>query len=244
MRSSRARGLGGALGGSTLAGAFAQEAVGLVLLALAGFAALAVWSYAPSDPVWGTEMVRNRGGRLGALVAAGLVGGLGLGAYVIVAVAAALGCRLLAGLGLPSLSSRIALAAPLLLASTSTIPELLGMAHRPLRSSPRRQLRRVPRAPGSLAARILGRAAGERAGGGRRPPGDHASVDGSVPRARRCRPRRARRRDRRAAVGASSAAARRSRAFCTTRCWSSVAASTVAGAASASGASNGRGGCA
>ena len=113
---------------ATLAGAFAQEAVGVALLGLAAFAALAVWSHSPADPIWSAETVANRGGRLGALISAALVGSVGAGAYLVVGVAAVLGARLLAGLGLPSVSSRVGLAIPLLLAPAAAIPPLLGQA--------------------------------------------------------------------------------------------------------------------
>ncbi len=124
MRSARARGRDEP-DGPTLAGAFVQEALGLALLGLAGFAALAIWTHSPADVSWGAERVANRGGRLGALLSAGLVGSLGLGAYGVVAIAALLGGRLLAGRGVPALSARVALAIPLLLGPAAAVPELL-----------------------------------------------------------------------------------------------------------------------
>ena len=100
----------------------------MVLLALAAFAALSAWSYAPTDSFWGEDPVLNRGGRLGALLGGALVGSVGLGAAVVVLGVAALGGRLLLGRGLPALSSRLVLALPLLLLPAATIPPLLGSA--------------------------------------------------------------------------------------------------------------------
>ncbi|MEM7410630.1 MAG: DNA translocase FtsK 4TM domain-containing protein [Myxococcota bacterium] len=114
--------------GGSLGTAFAREAIGVSLLGLACFAALAVWSHAPHDPLWSSEPVANRGGRLGAILASTLVGSLGLASYLVVGLAALLGARLIAGLGLPSLSSRAALAIPLLLAPAAAIPPLLSQA--------------------------------------------------------------------------------------------------------------------
>ena len=113
---------------ATLGSAFAQEAVGVALLGLACFCALAVWSYVPLDPVWSAEPVANRAGRLGAIVASALRGSVGLGAYLILALVGVLGFRLIAGLGRPSLSSRGALAIPLLLLPAAAIPPLLSEA--------------------------------------------------------------------------------------------------------------------
>ena len=70
----------------------------------------------------------NRAGRLGALVAAGLNGSVGLASYLLVVLVAAVGARLLAGFGLPSASSRLTLAIPLLLLPATTLPPLLGAA--------------------------------------------------------------------------------------------------------------------
>ena len=110
----------------TLAGAFVQESVGVALLGLACFAALALWSYVPTDPALIGDAVMNRAGRLGATIAAGLVSSVGSGAYLLVALVAGLGVRLMAGRGLPPLSSRLGVGAPLLIAALATIPALLG----------------------------------------------------------------------------------------------------------------------
>jgi len=128
-RSGRARSAGSRIGATgVLTSAFVQEAVGAGLLGLATFAAIALWSYAPGDPVWSADPVSNRGGRLGALVAAGLIESVGLAAYLLVAIVGVVGARLLAGLGLPSPSSRLGLAIPLLLAPATAMPPLLGGA--------------------------------------------------------------------------------------------------------------------
>jgi S-DNA-T family DNA segregation ATPase FtsK/SpoIIIE len=105
-----------------------REAAGVALLGLAIFSAIALWSYAPADPLWSADRVANRGGRLGALIAAGLFHSVGIASYPMVAIVAALGARLLAGRGLPPASARVRLAIPLLLLPASTIPPLLGAA--------------------------------------------------------------------------------------------------------------------
>src|SRR5882724_5667187 len=95
-RSERTRAAGNRVGG--LAGSpFVREAVGVGLVGLAIFSAIALWSYAPGDPLWSADRVANRGGRVGALVAAGLFGGVGLAACLFVAAVAVIGVRLLAG---------------------------------------------------------------------------------------------------------------------------------------------------
>ncbi|MGH7336818.1 MAG: DNA translocase FtsK 4TM domain-containing protein, partial [Myxococcota bacterium] len=105
-----------------------REAGGVVLLGVAAFAAIALWSYAPGDPVGSGDRVANRGGQLGVLIAAGLFGSVGLAAYLLVAVVAVIGARLLAGRGLPPASTRLQLAVPLLLFPACAIPPLLGAA--------------------------------------------------------------------------------------------------------------------
>ena len=73
---------------------------GVALLGLAIFSAIALWSYAPGDPLWSADRVANRGGRLGALSPPGCSASVGLAAYLLVAVVAVIGARLLAGRGL------------------------------------------------------------------------------------------------------------------------------------------------
>ena len=111
---------------ATLAGAFAQEAVGVVLVGIALFAAIAVWSHAPADPLWSGEPVANRGGRLGALIAAGLVGSVGAASYLLACALGLVGGSLLAGRGLPRPSARVGIAVPLLFASAVAIPTLVA----------------------------------------------------------------------------------------------------------------------
>src|SRR5262245_59455797 len=93
-----------------LRSAFVREAAGVGLLGLAIFSAIALWSYAATDPLWSADRVANRGGRLGAVLAAGLFGGVGIAAYLLVAVVAVTGARLLAGRGLPPASARVRVA--------------------------------------------------------------------------------------------------------------------------------------
>jgi len=107
----------------------------VALLGLALLAALALATYAPSDPVFERAAVENRAGILGATVAALLFHGLGLGALVCVGAAAILGARLVLGRGLPAATSRFWGSSALLLISFATLPPLLQSA-----------------SPGSLAA--------------------------------------------------------------------------------------------
>ncbi len=109
----------------TLASAFGREAAGVVLLGVAVFAAIAVWSHDPADLLWGSEPVLNRGGRLGVLISAALVGSVGIGSYFVVAAIAFTGARFLAGFGMPSLSSRVGAAIPLLFFAAVTAPPLV-----------------------------------------------------------------------------------------------------------------------
>jgi S-DNA-T family DNA segregation ATPase FtsK/SpoIIIE len=108
--------------------AFVREAAGVCLLGLALFAALALSSYAPGDPLWSADRVVNRGGRLGALIAAGVFGSVGVAAYLLVAVVAVIGARFVAGRGLPPASARLRIAIPLLLLPACAMPPLLGAA--------------------------------------------------------------------------------------------------------------------
>src|SRR5258706_2974652 len=66
-----------------LRSAFVREAGGVGLLGIASFAALALWTYAPADPLWGADQVANRGGRLGVLVAARLFAGIPVPAHPV-----------------------------------------------------------------------------------------------------------------------------------------------------------------
>src|SRR5258705_9479649 len=125
-RSERTRSAGNRADTGLLRSAFVREAAGVGLLGLAIFAGIALWSYAPGDPLWSGDRVANRGGRLGALVAAALFGGVGFAAYLLAAVVAVAGGRMLAGRGLPPASARARIAIPLLLLPASTVPPLLG----------------------------------------------------------------------------------------------------------------------
>src|SRR6185503_1224444 len=96
-RSERARPAGNRAETGDLRSAFVREAGGVVLLGLATFTAIALWSYAPGDQLGSADRVVNRGGQLGVLIASGLFGSVGLAAYLLVAVVAVIGARLLAG---------------------------------------------------------------------------------------------------------------------------------------------------
>jgi S-DNA-T family DNA segregation ATPase FtsK/SpoIIIE len=127
-RSERARAAGNRAEAGDLRSAFVREAGGVVLLGLAIFAAISLWSYAPGDHLGSADRVANRGGQLGVLIAAGLLGSVGLASYLLIAVVAVIGARFLAGRGLPPATARLQLAVPLLLFPACAIPPLLGTA--------------------------------------------------------------------------------------------------------------------
>ncbi len=104
---------------------FFEEVVGLSLVALALLAALALFSYAPSDPSFQLAEVENAAGILGASVASVLMGGLGWGGWIVALGTLLLGARLLFGQGLPRFSSRFWVSGFLLLVSVATLPALL-----------------------------------------------------------------------------------------------------------------------
>jgi S-DNA-T family DNA segregation ATPase FtsK/SpoIIIE len=102
-----------------------EECAGLALLGFAAFAALALWSYEPSDLVLSRQRVSNAGGALGAAVAAGLLRSMGLSAVLGVLAIGTLGARLAAGRGIPSISSRFWLGFGCLVLATAALPPLI-----------------------------------------------------------------------------------------------------------------------
>jgi S-DNA-T family DNA segregation ATPase FtsK/SpoIIIE len=119
------------------------ECIGVALIGLAALLALALGTFAPSDPVFESGPVANRAGVIGAAAAALLFGILGLGAVVLVAALAILGGRLALGLGLPRLASRFWVATCLLLVAAAALPPLVD--------------RLAPGSSGELPAGWLGR---------------------------------------------------------------------------------------
>ena len=111
----------------SVAGVLAQECAGLALLGFATLAAIALWTYAPLDPVLTGGPMENAGGADGAALAAALLGSVGYGAVLLVAAVAVVGARLTAGRGLPQLASRFWAGAPLLIAGAATLPPLLSL---------------------------------------------------------------------------------------------------------------------
>ena len=80
-------------------GRLEAEAIALGLLALVLFTETALLSYSPADPWWGFgEPVRNRCGPVGALVAGGLAGSVGLAAHVLPVAFAVIALRYLRAL--------------------------------------------------------------------------------------------------------------------------------------------------
>src|SRR5258706_5360 len=61
-RSERARSAGSRAEAGLLRSAFVRESGGLGLLGIAIFSAIALWSYAPGDPLWSADRVANLGG--------------------------------------------------------------------------------------------------------------------------------------------------------------------------------------
>ena len=118
----RRRSGSGRSGGSPL-GRFAAESFGLVLIALAALAALALATYTPSDPLFRLTLVANGAGAVGATVAGLLRRSTGWGGAVLVAVAVVVGGRLLLGRGLPRV--RFWTGAALLLVALATFPPLI-----------------------------------------------------------------------------------------------------------------------
>jgi S-DNA-T family DNA segregation ATPase FtsK/SpoIIIE len=104
---------------------FLEEVAGLLLVAFALLAALALFSYSPGDPAFRLVPVENSAGVLGASVASLLVGGLGWGGWIVAFATLLLGARLLFGQGLPRFSSRFWVSGFLLLVAVSTLPALL-----------------------------------------------------------------------------------------------------------------------
>lgn len=102
------------------------ESAGLALLGLAIFAALALASYQPGDPIFSDARPGNAGGVLGAALAQGLLTSLGYASALLVAAIAVLGLRVMAGRGLPRLASRFWIGALLLVLATATAPPLVA----------------------------------------------------------------------------------------------------------------------
>jgi S-DNA-T family DNA segregation ATPase FtsK/SpoIIIE len=79
-------------------GRLEAEATALGLFAVALFVEVALWSYHPADPLWGFgTRVHNLCGPVGALVAGGLAGALGLAAHVLPIAGIVIGVRYLRG---------------------------------------------------------------------------------------------------------------------------------------------------
>jgi hypothetical protein len=101
------------------------EGAGLFLLGAVVFGALALATYAPSDPIFSLAPVKNRFGAVGATFAALVHRGVGAGGFVLIGVVAILGGRLIAGRGWPSVVSGFWVGSFLLLVAISTLPPLL-----------------------------------------------------------------------------------------------------------------------
>jgi DNA segregation ATPase FtsK/SpoIIIE, S-DNA-T family len=102
-----------------------QECIGLAILGLAALSAVALWSHDARDPVLAPGPVENVAGVLGALLASALYRSLGYGSLLAVAALATIGGRLVAGRGLPRLTSRFWSGAAILLVAVATLPLVL-----------------------------------------------------------------------------------------------------------------------
>jgi S-DNA-T family DNA segregation ATPase FtsK/SpoIIIE len=105
-----------------------HECAGLSLLGISVFCAISLWSYEAADPVLSSRPVANAGGALGAALASGLLRTLGLASGLAVAAAAVLGIRLVAGRGLPRISSRFWFGVVCMALAISALPRLLAVA--------------------------------------------------------------------------------------------------------------------
>jgi S-DNA-T family DNA segregation ATPase FtsK/SpoIIIE len=124
-RARKARVAARAADGWLAPGRLASESLGLILLAFALFALLALVSFSASDPIFRLANVQNLGGAVGASIAGLLVRGVGEGAYVLVCVAGFVGVRLVAGLRPAREGPSFWVGAALLAAAAATLPELL-----------------------------------------------------------------------------------------------------------------------
>jgi len=97
----------------------------VALVLLAGLSALALASYAPSDPLFVLGPVENRAGVVGAHVAAALQRGLGWGSLVLVAGLAAVGVRLLRGRGVTGVAGRTWVGTLLSVLALAALPPLV-----------------------------------------------------------------------------------------------------------------------
>jgi DNA segregation ATPase FtsK/SpoIIIE, S-DNA-T family len=103
-----------------------REAAGLGLLALACIAGLALATYDPADVPLRLGPAANAAGPLGATLAAGLRGAVGVGAFVLVPALALFGLRLLLGTPVPGLRPRFWVGTGLLVAVLASLPPLLA----------------------------------------------------------------------------------------------------------------------
>lgn len=102
-----------------------SEAIGLVLVGFGLLAAIALTTYSSADPIFELGDVHNRIGPVGATLAGSLLGLLGYGAIVFVALATWIGGMLLLGRGAPKPRSRFWPSSLLLLLGVTTIPLVL-----------------------------------------------------------------------------------------------------------------------
>src|SRR5512145_2653227 len=103
-----------------------EECAGVALLGTALLALLGLATFDAADPILSSRPVANRGGVLGATVAALGLRALGAGAFAGAGALGVLGVRLLLGRGVPGPLSRFWAASACLLAATAALPALLA----------------------------------------------------------------------------------------------------------------------
>jgi len=113
-------------GASGRQGRILAEVIGVVAVAFAAFAILALFSYAPSDPIFEWVAVANRAGVVGATLAGVLNRAAGAAAFFLVGVIGVLGVRLLLHRGLPAWNSRFSFGFALMMLAVLALPSFLG----------------------------------------------------------------------------------------------------------------------
>ncbi len=105
--------------------AVGREVAGVLLIGLALFATIGLWTYSPHDPLLSMEPVSNGAGVLGATLSGWLIQAVGNGSAVLVLLLAALGIRLLLPGDVELPQSRFWIGASMVMVAMSTFPALM-----------------------------------------------------------------------------------------------------------------------
>jgi len=108
-------------------GRILAEVIGVAAVAFAAFALLALFTYAPSDPIFEWVAVANRAGVVGATLAGVLSRATGAAAFFLVGIVAVLGVRLLLHRGLPAWNSRFSFGVALMMLAVLALPSFLAL---------------------------------------------------------------------------------------------------------------------